>query len=607
MENETQIITAVQEYLTDGDRYAMMITGEWGCGKTWFVENRLGPELGKSYELVRVSLFGVQSAEEFDMLLVSARLKGLLTPQSNNGKKQRFHKHSQNRNRILGAGLNKLSEIINDNTGIAITLTGSMVASTLTWTSKLLVIDDLERRELSSDKALFGRINDLVEGQGVKVLFLCNEDKDDGVASAFDKLIWRRIHYVPNMEKCVESILNEELAMFPPEIDMEARLISAASNANCHNMRELIRLRRMLRALCKCGFARNQSIPLYSRQYMIEDVIRVCLEYSGQIIGPHSQRQNKHEETENGNRHRTALPTIEERLLKGDSALLEELNFVSSYYDDGLPVDVAKMRTTLEAQSRERYSYSDACKKAIDASNKLDAIPDDDELSAIAKDISLAFKSEDLPIRQIPRMLANIVHIRNIGVITDEEVEQCLEHAKAILRQDPYKSKRALRYDPFSWQLDTSRTDEERLREIDELRDYVQGLSITSAALEREINALTETGQENACERLADKISAYVNMTPDTWACVLVDPQVVLACVRVSDPSAIRTLRVVLQVLFENAQAWEPDVVANLADWGNDTAQLLNGITVGTKARSYEVKGLRATLEEGTHKLRDKM
>lgn len=49
---------------------ALMLTGEWGCGKTYLLNNSLADELKDSYVFLRVSLFGMESIEEVKKLPV---------------------------------------------------------------------------------------------------------------------------------------------------------------------------------------------------------------------------------------------------------------------------------------------------------------------------------------------------------------------------------------------------------------------------------------------------------------------------------------------------------------------------------------------------------
>lgn len=47
---------------------AFMLTGEWGCGKTYFIENDLKSELENNFIILRISLFGLDSIENIKKL-----------------------------------------------------------------------------------------------------------------------------------------------------------------------------------------------------------------------------------------------------------------------------------------------------------------------------------------------------------------------------------------------------------------------------------------------------------------------------------------------------------------------------------------------------------
>ena len=40
---------------------ALMLTGEWGCGKTYLIEHKLSEKLEETHIFVRVSLFGISN------------------------------------------------------------------------------------------------------------------------------------------------------------------------------------------------------------------------------------------------------------------------------------------------------------------------------------------------------------------------------------------------------------------------------------------------------------------------------------------------------------------------------------------------------------------
>ena len=66
--DENDIIGVVRDYLEDKENsYALMLTGEWGCGKTYFVEHALTEKLeaGKNrHPVVVASAYGAKDLAE---------------------------------------------------------------------------------------------------------------------------------------------------------------------------------------------------------------------------------------------------------------------------------------------------------------------------------------------------------------------------------------------------------------------------------------------------------------------------------------------------------------------------------------------------------------
>ncbi len=46
---------------------ALLLTGEWGCGKTYLIEHELKERLEKTHVILRISLFGIDSLEAVNM------------------------------------------------------------------------------------------------------------------------------------------------------------------------------------------------------------------------------------------------------------------------------------------------------------------------------------------------------------------------------------------------------------------------------------------------------------------------------------------------------------------------------------------------------------
>ncbi|MFR2037329.1 MAG: P-loop NTPase fold protein [Anaerobutyricum sp.] len=73
--NEQQIVEEVNRYLVDKSyQYAILIEGEWGCGKTYFVKNRLTQEINNleknrgKRKIKYISLYGCKSIDEIKKL-----------------------------------------------------------------------------------------------------------------------------------------------------------------------------------------------------------------------------------------------------------------------------------------------------------------------------------------------------------------------------------------------------------------------------------------------------------------------------------------------------------------------------------------------------------
>lgn len=57
---------------------ALMLTGEWGCGKTYLIENDLKNKLANTHIIIRISLFGMASIEEINESVHNAYFNAFL-------------------------------------------------------------------------------------------------------------------------------------------------------------------------------------------------------------------------------------------------------------------------------------------------------------------------------------------------------------------------------------------------------------------------------------------------------------------------------------------------------------------------------------------------
>ena len=161
-------------YANDKRRcYAIGLEGEWGSGKTRYLEEIVRPALKEEgFSMVRVSLFGVDSPDALYEKIGSSIFH--LNDENSKGKKIAKEIIGQ----LPGVLKNRISSF-----GVNISLNTSMktfVDLVLRKDKHILVFDDLERRQSdSNDLSLFGSINDLVENREFKAIIVSSSIRNE--------------------------------------------------------------------------------------------------------------------------------------------------------------------------------------------------------------------------------------------------------------------------------------------------------------------------------------------------------------------------------------------------------------------------------------------
>lgn len=175
-----EIESVIVEYLNNpNDEYAVMIDGEWGSGKTYFLKDSLMRMIenidngkNKRRKYAYVSLYGVKSIEEISKEIVFQFL----------GKKNK--KKVENGDAVLET----VSNVLTASFGV-VNIDLSKIKNILNkieindW---LICFDDLERCSLPVNEIL-GYINRLVEHNKCKVIVLANE-KEIGTVTLHQRL-----------------------------------------------------------------------------------------------------------------------------------------------------------------------------------------------------------------------------------------------------------------------------------------------------------------------------------------------------------------------------------------------------------------------------------
>lgn len=149
---------------------ALLLSGEWGCGKTYLIEHELKGALADTSIILRISLFGMTSPEEIHAAI---RLKWVEEYCKNKGIEKITKKLDQGKK--LLAEIDFLPEWLQ---GLAKTDISVLfpIGKGVEKKNVVLVFDDLERCRMSSVDVL-GVINDYCENQHYHTIIVANQAK----------------------------------------------------------------------------------------------------------------------------------------------------------------------------------------------------------------------------------------------------------------------------------------------------------------------------------------------------------------------------------------------------------------------------------------------
>lgn len=190
----------------DSPGYSVLINGEWGTGKTWFIDEYLSQrKKDESLEIVKISLYGQNSIDE-----INAEIFQAIHP-----KKHKF------KNGFISKVISSTAK--SSIFGLKLDLSDFMPNGKYAFDENkeyILIFDDLERSHVSIP-LLMGYLNDFVENQKQKVILIGNEPKlltgnkgqSKDVSGEFsyenikEKLIGKTFSYHPNYQRAISSFM----------------------------------------------------------------------------------------------------------------------------------------------------------------------------------------------------------------------------------------------------------------------------------------------------------------------------------------------------------------------------------------------------------------
>ena len=207
------MLDGIRNYLSMESTGALMVSGEWGCGKTYHIEKVIIPTLRQEgWNPVKVSLFGIESVNEMPLRIADNYKR----PENNevDGTKKEKKKSwlsslgKEKAGKALAKGAQFASKIswlgnfvdvetlVNNNSGLLYKL--------IPTEKTVIILDDIERViDIIDVHTLLGAINDLVEHRGYKVVVIANnsymQQKDEAKLVFKEKVIEKTLVYEPDV------------------------------------------------------------------------------------------------------------------------------------------------------------------------------------------------------------------------------------------------------------------------------------------------------------------------------------------------------------------------------------------------------------------------
>ena len=208
--NDEQIVNEIKNYMSNPLKYALLLNGSWGCGKTYFVKNKLD-----KFDTIYVSLYGLSNLSNLTFQVLYKMTEGQMLSVEN--------KFIKSISKIIKPFKKKVNaKVVNTASSMFVSYIESKInvpiqsivemLSNVDLKNKLIILDDLERSVIPIDEVL-GFINTMVEHNSIKVLLVANEDEitdKDGYLKTKEKLVYQTIQYKPDLNSVFFEVIKED-------------------------------------------------------------------------------------------------------------------------------------------------------------------------------------------------------------------------------------------------------------------------------------------------------------------------------------------------------------------------------------------------------------
>lgn len=227
--SQKSICQFIEDRHTSG---ALLVTGEWGSGKTHFLKQLAEKYNKKDYAVIHISLFGRESSEEIEhdikkelcYIFATADITVHHSGEGNNKhpKFKRLRKHLNKKDNVskFVKGLRVFTDHFKDDSKIVGGIDSLLnfnywdfidLDSVIFGKRIVIIFDDFERCTIDSD-LLLGIINEYSENLKMKVIIVANDEriKDSDKYSEYkEKVVYKTVKLEQNIEYVLMALIHE--------------------------------------------------------------------------------------------------------------------------------------------------------------------------------------------------------------------------------------------------------------------------------------------------------------------------------------------------------------------------------------------------------------
>lgn len=237
---------------------ALLITGKWGSGKSYYIKNwaqKINSE--EEHLVIIISLFGIDTAQELHQRVKEEYISATSSPLQKAGR--RIKNKSKD---TIAKGVDVIASVFSHPIVTAISKGISSVISLDFWKlvsvkntaciqgknrSVVLVFDDLERNKIEMP-ILLGAINEYCENRLMKTIIIANdeeifESEKDNFQTFKEKIISRTIRHTPRSYQIIQALIENYQTNIDAYKDFLRNNISILQKvfeeSNCENIRNV--------------------------------------------------------------------------------------------------------------------------------------------------------------------------------------------------------------------------------------------------------------------------------------------------------------------------------------------------------------------------------